>query len=385
MNCKSLLALSIIWGMLVAGSRSYEYQKPSLEPLRVGVFLDLSGQTSSFGKSILNGIKLAAAEVNTQQAAEGRRVELIIEDDLGRAFEAATVVQRLINEKAVHALLGPIASSNAMATAPIAQHAKVPMLTTATHPAVTTVGSYIFRAGYVDPFQGEALAQFAIRTLKARRVASLVDYSSDYSKSLATAFEQSLISQGGQIVKKQTYMQGDTDFTAQLVAIKASRPDAVFVPGYYSEAGLIAKQAKQIGFNKPLLGCDGWDSPQLWTLGGRALNGSYITNFYAFDNPAPANKEFVAKYKAQYGLEPDAFAALGYDSLKLLVDAVQRAGTTDGPALQQALKGTKSFAGVTGRITMDENRNASRAVILKLKDGKYYFCEDALPTKSIKQ
>ena len=345
------------------------------------MFLDLSRLTSSFGKSMLNGIKLAAAEINTKQAAGGRGVELIIEDDLGRADEAATVVQRLINEKAVHALLGPIASSNAMATAPIAQYAKVPMITTATHPAVTTVGSYIFRVGYVDPFQGEALAQFAIRTLKARRVASLVDDTSDFSKSLATTFEQSLIRQGGQIVKKQTYMQGDTDFTAQLVAIKASRPDAVFVPGYYSEAGLIAKQAKQIGFNKPLLGGDGWDSPQLWTLGGSALNGSYISNHYAFDNPAPANKEFVAKYKAQYGLEPDAFAALGYDSMKVLVDAVQRAGTIDGPALQQALKGTKSFEGVTGRITMDENRNASRGVILRLQDGKYSYCEDALPKR----
>lgn len=378
-NCKSLLALSLIWGILVTDFRSSGHQKTPLEPLRVGVFLDLSGRHSSYGKSTLNGVKLAAAEINTNQATEGRRVELIIEDDLGRAEEAATVVQRLINQKTIHVLLGDIISSNALAAAPIAHHAKVPMITAATHPVVTEVGNYIFRTGYIDPFQGQALARFAIRSLKAKRAACLVDKTSDYSESLAIAFEKQLISEGGQIVKKQIYSGGDKDFAGQLVAIKASRPDVVYVPGYYDEVGLIARQAKQIGLNKPLLGGDGWDNQTLWDLGGSALNGSYITHLYAVDNPAPANKEFVARYKAQYGVEPDAFAALGYDALKLLADAVKRADTTRAPALRDALAGTKNFEGVTGRITMDQNRNASRAVILRLENGKFVYCESAIP------
>jgi len=209
---------------------------------------------------------------------------------------------------------------------------------------------------------------------------------SERKAGLDPAFEKSLISEGGRIVMKQSYIQGDKDFAAQLVAIRSSRPDVVFVPGYYNEAGPIAKQAKRIGLNKPLLGGDGWVSQQLWYLGGSALNGSYITSQYAVDNPVPANKEFVARYKAHYeGLEPDALAALGYDALKLLADALERAGTTNGPALREALAETKSFEGVTGRITMDENRNASRAVILKLQNGKFAYCEIALPSKGIRQ
>jgi branched-chain amino acid transport system substrate-binding protein len=369
---KSLLALTVVLGMLVG-----DYRKPPLEPFRVGVFLDLSGRTSSYGQSILNGIKLAVAEINARELPEGHRVELIIEDDSGQPTEAATIVQRLLDQKTVHVLLGGVSSANALAAAPIAQHANVPMLTTATHPAITQIGTYIFRAGYVDPFQGEALAQFAIRTLKVKRVAMLVDNTSDYSKSLATAFEKSLTGEGGQIVKKQIYSEGDKDFTAQLIAIRWSMPDAVLVPGYHEEAGLIAQQAKRIGLNQPLLGGDGWHNQLLWNVGGSALNGSYITDHYAPDSPAAANKEFVAKYKAQYGQEPDAFAALGYDCLKLLADAVKRAGATRGPALREALAGTRSFQGVTGRITMDENRNASRAVILRLEDGKFVYAENA--------
>ena len=296
-NWKSLLALILILGIIVTNSSGNGPQKPPLEPLRVGVFLDLSGRHSSFGKSILNGVKLAAAEINANQATEGRRVELIVEDDLGQAYEAVTIVQRLINQKAIHALLGDIISSNALAAAPIAHYAKVPMITSATHPAITEVGSYIFRTGYVDPFQGQAMARFAIRTLKAKRAACLIDEVSDYSKSLATAFEKQFTSEGGQIVKKQIYSAGDKDFSAQLVAINAAKPDVIYVPGYYDEAGLIAKLAKQIGVNKRLLGGDGWDNPMLWDLGGSALNGSYITHCTRLITPRPQIKSSSADIK----------------------------------------------------------------------------------------
>lgn len=381
-NFKALLILGIVCALLFTGFSLNRHQNQSLEPIRVGVFLDLSGRTASLGKPTLNGVKLAADEINAYRGTDRRRVELHIEDDSGRPDEAATVARRLIDQKKVHALVGEVASSNTLAAAPIAQSAKVPLITSATHLAITQVGNYVFRVGVVDPFQAQALAQFAIRTLKVKRVALLVDATSDYSQDLAAAFEKSLTGLGGLIVLKQSYAGGDKDFAAQLVAIKRSNPDAVFIPGYYSEAGPIARQAKQLGLNKPLLGVDGWDSPQLWELGGTALNGAYISNHYAIDDPSSANKEFVAKYKARYqGEQPDSLAALGYDAMKLLADAVSRAGTTNGPSLQQALAETKGFAGVTGTITMDENRNSLRAVIVRLQDGKFLYRETVLPTK----
>ena len=382
-NFKAVSVLGIVSAMLFTGFRAERQQTRSLEPIRVGVFLDLSGRTSSFGTATLNGVKLAADEINAYPGTDRRRVELYIEDDLGRPYEAATVVQRLIDQKKVHALLGEVASSNTLAAAPIAQNAKVPLVTSATHAAITQVGNYIFRVSVPDPFQAQALAQFAIKTLKAKRVALLVDSTSDYSSGLAAAFEKSLVSLGGRIVVRQSYSEGDRDFTAQLSAIKWSNPDVVLIPGYYNEAGPIARQAKQVGLAKPLLGADGWDSPQLWNLGGVALNGAYISHHYAVDGPSTGNKEFVTKYKAQYkGLEPDSLAALGYDALKLLADAVSRAGTTNGPALQKALAETRGFEGVTGIITMDENRNALRAVILRLQDGKFVYSETVLPPKT---
>lgn len=381
-NFKALLILGIVCALLFTGFSPNRHQNQSLEPIRVGVFLDLSGRTASLGKPTLNGVKLAADEINAYRGTDRRRVELHIEDDSGRPDEAATVARRLIDQKKVHALVGEVASSNTLAAAPIAQSAKVPLITSATHLAITQVGNYVFRVSVVDPFQAQALAQFAIRSLKVKRVALLVDASSDYSQDLAAVFEKSLTGLGGLIVLKQSYAGGDKDFAAQLVAIKRSNPDAVFIPGYYSEAGPIARQAKQLGLNKPLLGVDGWDSPQLWELGGTALNGAYISNHYAIDDPSSANKEFVAKYKARYqGEQPDSLAALGYDAMKLLADAVSRAGTTNGPSLQQALAETKGFAGVTGTITMDENRTSLRAVIVRLQDGKFLYRETVLPTK----
>lgn len=379
---RRLLVLGIVFGMSLSNVGRVPHQKPPIESIKVGVFLDLSGPTSQFGQATLNGVKLAAAEINEAGGIDGRRVELIIEDDLGRPYEAATVVVRLIGQKKVHALLGAVASSHSMAAAPIAQQAKVPMITpSSTHTAITQIGNYIFRACFIDPFQGEVLAEFAVKTLKAKRVALFVDVNSDYTNTLSMAFEERLIRLGGQVVVKQSYAQGDKDFKAQLVAIRSYRPHVIVVPGYYSEAGIIAKQAKQVGLNRPLLGGDGWDSPQLWYFGGTSLNGSYIANHYASDGPSPANKEFVANYKVQHGgREPDALAALGYDALKLLADAVRRAGTTDGPALREALAGTRDFEGVTGRVTMDENRNPLKsAVILRLQDGRFVYYETVQP------
>jgi branched-chain amino acid transport system substrate-binding protein len=354
------------------------------EPIRVGVFLDLSGMTAQFGQPTLSGVRMAAAEINDAGGIDGRKLELIVEDDRGRPEEAATVVRKLIEQKKVHALLGDVASGNSIAAGPSAQHFKVPMITPAsTHPAVTQVGTYIFAGAFSDPFQGAALAKFAVKTLKAKRVAMLIDPNSSYSKSLSTTFQNRLVKLGGQVVMTQSYAIGDRDFMAQLVAIKSARPDVIVIPGYYTEVGMIAKQAKQIRLNKPLLGGDGWDSPQIWELAGDALNGAFITNHYANDNPSIETKDFVGKYKARYeGKEPDALAALGYDAVKLLANAIRRAGSTEASALQKALASTRNFACVTGPITMDENRNPIKpVVILKLQNRKFVYHATVLPDK----
>ncbi|HET8675435.1 MAG TPA: ABC transporter substrate-binding protein [Blastocatellia bacterium] len=355
-------------------------------PVRVGVYMDLSGQTSSFGQSSVNGIRMAAEEINKAGGVNGRQIELVVEDDQGRPEQAATVVTKLINQDRVHAVLGEVASSNSLAAAPIAQQARVPMITpSSTNPKVTQVGDYIFRVCFIDPFQGEVMAKFAANTLKAKKAAILLDVNSDYSRGLAQFFETSFSGLGGQIIQKQSYTQTDRDFSGQLTAIRSANPDVIYVPGYYGQVGVIAKQAKQLGINAPLLGGDGWDAPQLWDLGGSALNGAFISNHYSIDDPSPAIQKFVADYKARYsGLAPDAIAALGYDAMKGLADAITRAGTTNGPKLRDAIAQTKNLAGVTGNISIDNERNAVKpAVVLELQNGKFVYKETITPSNNM--
>ena len=380
---RRLWALSIVAALVLIGPSGKARQGNTQEPIKIGVFLDLSGQTSSFGQSTLNGIRLAADEINAAGGLTGRRVDLTVEDDQGEPGKAATAVERLVHDKRVHALVGEVASSNTVAAAPIAQEARVPLLSPAsTHPRVTMIGDYIFRACFVDPLQGDALAQFATRDLKAKRAASLTDSYSDYSKSITSAFEKRFAELGGKVVVKHVYAQRDRDFMSQLVSIKTRRPDVILASGYYQEVATIIKQARQIGIRTPFLGGDGWDAPQLWDLGGRSLNGSYISNHYSSDIPTTANKLFVAAYQRRYGAEPDALAALGYDSMKMLAEAIRRAGTTDGPALRDALARTKNLDGVTGSITLNEHRNAIKPVyIFRLRDGKFLYRTSVGPSQ----
>ena len=350
-------------------------------PIKVGVYMDLSGQTSSFGQSSVNGIRMAADEINKAGGVNNRQVQLVVEDDQGRPEQAATVVTKLINQDRVNAVLGEVASSNSLAAAPIAQQARVPMISpSSTNPRVTQVGDYIFRVCFIDPFQGEVMAKFAANTLKAKRAAILLDVNSDYSRGLTQFFEDNFTKLGGQIVQKQSYTQTDRDFSGQLTAIRSAAPDVIYVPGYYGQVGVIAKQAKQLGIQAPLLGGDGWDAPQLFDLGGDALNGSYMSNHYSVDDPAPGTQKFVADYKARYGVAPDAIAALAYDAMKVLADAIKRAGTTDGPRLRDAIAQTSNFPGVTGQITINDQRNAVKpAVVFELQSGKYVYKETIQP------
>jgi len=344
-------------------------------PVRVGYYGDLTGATSSFGQSTKNGVDLAADEINKSGGINGRQIEIITEDDQGEPNKAATVVTKLINQDRVHALLGEVASSNTLAAAPKAQESQVPMITpSSTNPAVTQVGDYIFRVCFIDPFQGEVMAKFAANNLKAKRAAILYDFNSDYSRGLQQFFKKSFTALGGEVVEEKSYTQGDRDFSAQLTAIRSANPDVIYVPGYYGQVGVIANQTRQLGIKAPLLGGDGWDAPQLWELGGDALNDSYISNHYSVDDPSPAIKKFVADYRARYNVVPDALAALGYDAMKVLADAIRRAGTTDRQRLRDAIAQTNDFAGVTGLITINSERNAVKpAVVLRLENSRFVY------------
>jgi branched-chain amino acid transport system substrate-binding protein len=218
------------------------------------------------------------------------------------------------------------------------------------------------------------MAKFAANNLKAKKAAILYDFNADYSRGLREFFTRSFKALGGQIVAEQSYTQGDRDFSGQLTAIRSAAPDVIYVPGYYGEVGVISNQSKQLGIKAPLLGGDGWDSPQLWQLGGASLNGNYISNHYSVDDPMPAVQKFVSDYKARYNILPDALAALGYDSMRVLADAITRAGSTDGAKLRDAIAATKNFAGITGVISIDKDRNSVKsAVVLKLQDGKFVY------------
>src|SRR5690349_3976169 len=375
---RTLFALFLITSLLTALAcerRGAATTGGSTGPIMVGYYGDLSGRTSSFGQSTKNGVEMAADEINKAGGIDGRTIQIVTEDDQGEPNKAATVVTKLINQDKVQALLGEVASSNSLAAAPKAQEAKVPMISpSSTNPNVTQVGDYIFRVCFIDPFQGDVMAKFAAKNLKATKAAILYDFNSDYSRGLREFFTRSFKASGGQIVAEQSYTQGDRDFSGQLTQIRAASPDVIYVPGYYGEVGVIANQTKQLGIKAPLLGGDGWDSPQLWQLGGAALNGDYISNHYSKDDPSPAIQKFVADYKGRYNVAPDALAALGYDSMRVLADAIKRAGSTDNVKLRDAIAQTKDFPGVTGKISIDKDRNAVKpAVVLKLENSKFVY------------
>lgn len=358
-------------------------QKGKQEPTEivVGEFGSLTGSTATFGISTRNGVDMAIDEVNKAGGILGKKIRIVIEDDQGKPEEAQTVVTKLVNKDRVVAVLGEVASSRSLAGAPICQQNRIPMISpSSTNPKVTQVGDYIFRVCFIDPFQGYVMAKFAANTLKLKKVAILRDIKNDYSVGLADVFVENFQKMGGSIVADESYSEGDADFSAQLTSIKSKDPEGIYVPGYYTEVGLIARQTRKLGLPVPLMGGDGWDSPKLFEIGGEALNDCYYSNHYSVEDPSPAIVRFVAEYKKRYNEVPDALAALGYDAGRILVDAFRRANSTDGPKVRDALSQTTDYAGVTGKITIDKDRNAIKpAVVLRVKDGKREYVETVTP------
>lgn len=344
----------------------------SANEILVGEYGSLTGSEATFGQSTSEGVNLAFSEQNKIGGVKGKKLKLITLDNQGKPEEARAAVQRLITQDRVVAVIGEVASSRSLAAAPVAQQYKVPMISpSSTNPKVTEVGDYIFRVCFIDPFQGLVMAKFARNEIKKGKVAILRDVKSDYSTGLADVFVAEFKKMGGEIVADESYQAGETDFKAQLTQIKGKKPDAIFVPGYYTEVGLIARQTRQLGMNIPLLGGDGWDSEKLSELGQDAIKGSYFSNHYTTESTEPAVVDFIKKYRDSYsGKTPDGLAALGYDAAKILIAAMERTTEITPTAIRDELAKTKNFVGVTGVISIDEKRNATKSAVVVQVDGK---------------
>jgi len=360
--------------------------KQEAKEIKIGANFELTGNVAQYGSSALNGIKLAFKEANAGGGVLGKQLTLVVADNKSEASEAANAATKLITQDKVVAILGPATSSNVLATTPIVESNKIPLITpTGTNPMLTfkdgKLNAYVFRACFIDPFQGTIMANFAANTLKAKTAAIYVDSSSDYSKSLQTVFEENFTKHGGKVVAKEAYLQKDQDFKAALTKIKASNPDVLFVPGYYEEVSKIIKQARELGLNIPIIGTDGWDSPKLAEMAGpAALNNTYFSNHYSTEDKDPRVVKFVEAYSKEYGQVPDAFAALGYDGAIMLIDAIKRAGSAEPTKIKEALEKTANLQVVTGTLSVDAQHNPVKsAVIIEMKDGKQTFKEKVNP------
>lgn len=387
MNLK--LGVGAVWGKavvagiccvaFVAGCKNNSPSE-SVDFIKIGEYGSMTGATATFGQNTDNGIQLATSEVNAKGGVLGKPIKIELQDDGGKADQATVAVQKLLADNVV-AVLGEVASSNSLAAAPLCQSQQVPMVSpSSTNPAVTQVGDYIFRTCFIDPFQGTVCARFAADTLKAKTAAVFTDIKSDYSVGLTKYFIEEFSKQG-KIVGRESYSAGDGDFRAQLTRIKAQNPDVIFLPGYYTEVGNIAVQARSLGIKQPFLGGDGWDSPKLVEIGKDAIQNSYFSTHFSPGSNDTRVVDFVDAYKKRFnGETPGALAAVAYDAAHILYDAIERAGSTDGAKIRDALAATKNFPGVTGNITINDERNAVKpAVMLQVKGKAFEYVSTVQP------
>ena len=343
----------------------------------IGHYASINGAQSDFGTSCNDGVKLAIKQANAKGGVLGKQIKLVVEDTESKTETTTSVVQKLISSDHVNAIIGEVASTRSRAGGGICQDKKIPMLSPAsTNPEVTRIGDYIFRICFTDDFQGPVAAKFA-NNKGWKRVAVLTDSANDYSKGLSKSFKETFPKGGGSIVAEEFYPKDTRDFSTLLNKIKAVNPDAVFASGYYSEMILILPQARQIGLNVPFFGGDGWDSPEMLKLGGAADN-CFFTNHYSPDDTRPEVLAFIKDYKAEYGKVPDAMAVLGYDAANVMVDAIKRANSSAPAAIRDALATTKDFPAVSGKITIDKDRNARKPIVIVRIVGKDLKLEQAI-------
>ncbi|MBD7912564.1 ABC transporter substrate-binding protein [Clostridium cibarium] len=340
--------------------------------IKIGAIGPLSGSASTYGVSVQEGAQLLEKEVNDAGGINGKKIKFIFEDDQADPNSAMQAFNKLVDDEKVSAILGPVTSGATLAVAPNATSRQIPMITpTGTEPTITKVGGeYMFRGCFIDSFQGEVLAKYSTEKLKSKTAAVLYNAGSDYSKGIADTFKDKFEGAGGTVGEFLTYNDKDTDFKAQLTKIKNLNPDIIVLPDYYNVVGLIAKQARGMGIQSQFLGGDGWESEELTKIGQDAVNGALYINHYYSNDESSEVKSFVDSYKKEYNKEPDSFAALSYDTSKLLVKAIEKAGKTDGAAIRDALA-SMELDSVTGNIKFNSERNAVKsATIIKVDGGK---------------
>jgi branched-chain amino acid transport system substrate-binding protein len=371
----ALLIAATLVGTAMAGCKSDSNE------IKIGQFASITGGNASFGVSSSQGVRMAFEEINAAGGILGKKINLVTEDDRSSPGEASTVVTKLINSENVAVVIGEVASSRTLAAAPIAQQNKIPLVSPAsTNIKVTQVGDYIFRVCFIDPFQGTVMAKFAANTLKAKKVAIIQDNKSDYSIGLTEYFTKKFTGLGGEIVEVQVFSAGDKDFKAQLTSIKSKNPEVIFIPAYYAETSLIARQAKELGINVPLIGGDGWDSDALVKVAGTALEGCYFSNHVSVNDTSKFVQDFVAKYKLLYKETPDAMSVLGYDAAKIVAEAIKNSKTAKPEDIRNELAKIQNFRGVSGTITIDADRNATKpAVVLQIRGDKFVYVESVNP------
>ncbi|MGB9722020.1 MAG: ABC transporter substrate-binding protein [bacterium] len=336
---------------------------PQENVIKIGLVAPLTGDVKTFGESTKNGYLLAIEEVNAQGGINGKQIKTFIQDDKNDPTEAQNAGSKLINQDGVKLIIGSVSSKCSIPLAQVCQDASIVMITpTSTNPKVTirddgSRKDFIFRACFIDPFQGRVAAKFALENLKAKTTAILYDVGNDYVKGLAEFYRDNFTQGGGQVLVYESYQKDDTDFSALLTKVKQANPDILYIPDYYNKVGLIAKQARQLGVKSILMGGDGWDSPEMLKIAGDAIAGGYFTNHYSPDDPRPEVQEWVKKYLAKYGSSPDALATLGYDATCLLLEAIKNANSDNPIKVKEALQRTRDFKGVSGEITFDDYGN----------------------------
>ncbi len=383
------LLLALVLGVLLEGCGKPQAPAPVAKPtptpvpinaIPVGAFLPLSGSQEAFGQAAVEGLKLAVSQINSTGGLDGRPVHLILRDTNSKGSEAAQLVRKLVADDKVVALIGEIASENSLVAAPVAAELGIPMISPgSTHADVTKAGPGIFRVCFVDPFQGKVMSKFA-SSIGVTKAAILFDPADPYSAALAKSFEDDFLARGGTITAKESCSPGATDFSAQLEAIKAKLPEVIFLPVYYAQAAAVIKQARPLGIDQPFIGTDGWESPDFLKIGGEAVSNTYFASHFSAGEPANRTQEFVGSYRKEYGHDPLALAALGYDAMNFLADGIRRSGGTEPAALQKALAETEDFPGISGTITLDADRNPSKsAIVLRVDEGKFNYLETVAP------
>ena len=358
-------------GSVFAGCGS----KESGDTIKVGANFELTGNVANYGNATIEGLQLAIDEANEAGGINGKKIELVSVDDKSEAAESINAATKLISDDDVKIIVGPATTGLVLAETQTATDAKVPIIAPcATSPEATVengkVKPYVFRSCFIDPQQGEVMATFAAKELKAKTAVIYVDNSSDYSKNLAKVFKEKFEAAGGKVVMEEAFLQKDQDFKATLTKLKTANADVMFVPAYYEEVGKIVKQAREMGINSAILGTDGWDDTKVVDIAGAdALNNTFFSTHYSEKDAEVQG--FIEAYKKKFNRAPNVFAALGYDAGKMLVDALKRAGSDDTEKIREALEATKDLKVGTGTISMDKNHNPIKtAVILEMKNGE---------------